>query len=429
MKVLWICNLPSKDVYTYKNESPSYYGGWLTGMLNSLKDEQIQLIYCYPKIGEKKQDNFVYNNVHYYSFYTKKKYMLFNIDNDKYNRIKEMQLKNIIEIENPDIIHIFGTEFSHSNIASLLLKNRKNVCCSIQGLTSVIAQHYVSLLPKKIISKVNFSVIFRKTLKRQQIDMMKRGNREINTLRNCYNVIGRTDWDKACTFFINPERRYYKCNETLRDSFYDGKWDYFKCEKNSIFISQASSPIKGFNIVLKAVYYLKNIYPNIHVKVAGNNFIKNDNIKDYLKMSVYGNYIRKLIEQYGLSDKIDFLGELSEDDMKREYLNSNLFISASSIENSSNSIGEAMILGVPVISSHVGGVSSLLEDGHEGLLYAADEPIMLAYQIKRIFDDKDFAIYLSKNARKKAKITHCKSKNKNDLLDIYKDILKNNSYY
>ena len=67
-------------------------------------------------------------------------------------------------------------------------------------------------------------------------------------------------------------------------------------------------------------------------------------------------------------------------------------MSASTIENSPNSVGEAMLLGCPVVSSCVGGVPDMLEHGREGFLYQASVPYMLAWYVKRVFGDDELAM-------------------------------------
>ena len=94
-------------------------------------------------------------------------------------------------------------------------------------------------------------------------------------------------------------------------------------------------------------------------------------------------------KEYGLEQHIRYLGTLNEQDMCRQYLKANVFVSASSIENSSNSLSEAMILGVPCIASDAGGTISLFQHEHDGFLYQADAPYLLAYYIDRIFSDDE----------------------------------------
>ena len=72
--------------------------------------------------------------------------------------------------------------------------------------------------------------------------------------------------------------------------------------------------------------------------------------------------------------------------MKNEYLNANLFICPSSIENSSNSVCEAQLLGVPTLASYVGGIPDLIPNDDCGILYRYDDIEMLAFKVCQIFD-------------------------------------------
>lgn len=105
--------------------------------------------------------------------------------------------------------------------------------------------------------------------------------------------------------------------------------------------------------------------------------------------------------------------------MCSQYLNSHIFASCSSIENSPNSVGEAMILGTPVVSSDVGGVKNMLIHNEEGYIYPFDEYYMLAYYIMKIFKNDDLALKLSGNARCHARKTHDEHTNTERLYQIY----------
>lgn len=429
MKVLWVCNVPNEDVYSYKGIEGGIGGGWLTGLSEALKSvKEIELVYCYPTLGKKQQEEFIIDNIHYYSFYSPTKWaflLKFGVpmmETNAENDLQRKQLQHIIRCENPDIVHIFGTEYYHSYVVADLVEDKKKLVCSIQGLTSVIAHHYLRLIPNKILNRHNIASIFRGTLQKQQKMMEQRGKSEIKTLQLCPNIIGRTDWDEACTYFINPKRTYYVCNETLREAFYNKEWSISDCNKHTIFVSQSSSPLKGLNVLLKAIILLKNEYPDIQLRIAGNNFVDKSTLKKRLMISTYGEYIEKIIREGKLEKNISFLGPLSATQMASEYASCNVFVCPSSIENSSNSIGEAMVIGAPVVSSDVGGVNSLLKNGQEGELYQVDAPYMLAFKIKKIFDDEELAARLGKNAQTRAQVTHNPLINRDTMLDIYKSI-------
>ena len=110
--------------------------------------------------------------------------------------------------------------------------------------------------------------------------------------------------------------------------------------------------------------------------------------------------------------------------------------------DSPNSVGEAMILGVPVISSRVGGVHNLLEDGKEGILYEPANIQALSNAIIRVFDAYEYEdasrmrpIRVKEeeieeirmypiNAREHALKTHNPDTNYYRLLEIYEEICK-----
>ena len=119
---------------------------------------------------------------------------------------------------------------------------------------------------------------------------------------------------------------------------------------------------------------------------------------------------------------MEFLGFLSEEKMAERFLKSNVFVSPSSIENSPNSVGEAMLLGVPTVSSDVGGVKNMLTHGKDGFIYPADEPYMIEYYVSKIFESSDLAKEISKSAKEHAEYTHNRFLNGKTLMEIYNNI-------
>ena len=161
-----------------------------------------------------------------------------------------------------------------------------------------------------------------------------------------------------------------------------------------------------------ALAILKKVYPDVKLYVGGLDMVNRG-----WKISSYGKYIKELTDKYDLSDNIQFTGMLNEEKMCEQYLRANVFVSASSVENSCNSLCEAMILGVPSVSSDVGGVKSLYKHEEDGYIYPYDEPYMLAYYIKQIFENK--STEMTERARKKACQTHNQDNNLKVLTDIY----------
>lgn len=419
MNILWLTNIPLPEANILMNEKPLPFGGWLVNASASLSSiNDLELSIAFPKRELKDVKSFKGDNINYYAFPS--------VNDKDSTQIEENEyLEKIINQSAPDMIHIFGTEFAHT-LAMVNTCRRKEIktVISVQGLVSVIAKHYMAYLPPKVQNRYTIRDFLKQdNLKQQQKKFFNRGKYEIEALQKVNHVIGRTTWDKACTTQINPNVKYYHCNETLREEFYKHMWSIEKCERYSIFVSQGSYPIKGLHLMIEAMPLILKKFPNAKLYVGGNDITRSHTFKEKLKISYYGKYINNLIKKYNLQNKVIFTGVLDEKQMCERYLKSHVFVCPSSIENSPNSLGEAMILGVPCVASDVGGVADLLKHREEGFVYQADASYMLAYYVTEIFSNENLALKFSKNARARAMKTHDKEENMKRMLEIYKSIL------
>lgn len=299
----------------------------------------------------------------------------------KYNPHLEQYWQNIKEDFKPDVVHIHGSEYPHG-LAYVNACGSRGVVVSLQGIISCCARYYAAGIGYR---SVKNCLTFRDFVKRsgifkEQQDFERRGKYEIELLQSINHIIGRTDWDKAHSQAINPTAHYHYCGETLRDSFYNHKWDYSNCEPHSIFVSQASYPIKGLHILLKALPLILRQYPDTKVYVAGSD----PTSLPWWRITGYGKYLKTLISGLKLHGKVIFTGMLDEQAMADRYLKSNIFVCCSAIENSPNSLGEAQLLGMPYVASFVGGVPEIV-NYNPSVLYRFEEYEMLAKRICKVF--------------------------------------------
>ena len=123
---------------------------------------------------------------------------------------------------------------------------------------------------------------------------------------------------------------------------------------------------------------------------------------------------------------IKFMGTLGTDELVNQLCQSNIYIHPSYIENSPNSVCEAMALGMPVIATNVGGVSSLISNKKEGILVQEGDPYSLAGAIMDLSFNFSWAINLGINARNRALMRHNPEGIVNRLIGIYNTILSGN---
>lgn len=428
MRVLWVCNIMPPVIGEYLGKECSVKEGWISGILSRLSKEKeaLELGICYPvaeALDEQKKEIIIENNkkVSCYG------YLEDTVHPENYGgEVLEKRMESILQDFRPDVLHIFGTEFGHSLAAAKAFGKPERTLVGLQGVIHECAKEYMADLPESIQKSKSFRDRLKKdSMKQQQEKFFIRGEREKEVLKLCQNVTGRTAFDKEAALKMNPKVKYFFMNETMREEFYEGSWNYGKCKKHSIFFSQADYPLKGFHYLLQALDYVKAKYPDVSVNVAGNSLVNYKTIKDKIKISAYGNYLRGCIKTLGLEDKITFLGKLSAEEMKEQYLLCNTFVCASSLENSPNSVGEAMLLGTPVVASYTGGIPSMMEHEKEGLLFEKGNAKALAEAIMRTWESYDTVKTITQNAKVRACKTHDADENYHRLLEIYDCICKN----
>lgn len=408
-RIMWLCNTPLQDIRKelgIKICSES----WLQGISDHLrKREDIELHYVFPIGRTQKLFKREINGISFWGFFS-------NVGRGyECSEKRKKQIEKIVQEINPDIIHVFGTEFAHTLECIQIVSDKTKIVVSIQGMISELAGVYTKSIP--ILEQV-LGLGKADNLWAEKYYFYRRGINEKRALKEVNNIIGRTMWDKRCVKKRNPNCRYFYCSETLREPFYNGRWDICNIKRHSIYISQADYPIKGFHIFLKALYEVLKSFPNTHVYVAGRKaFLETDD--------VYGQYINKLIIKYGLKNKITFLGMLSEERVKEELLQAHITVMPSLLENSPNSIGEAMMLGTPVVAAEVGGIPSLARNQREALLYSGHSASGLAGCIKRMFDSDTLAVSMSENGRKRAEKLYDRKANLEKLLNIYEAVEMN----
>jgi glycosyltransferase involved in cell wall biosynthesis len=97
--------------------------------------------------------------------------------------------------------------------------------------------------------------------------------------------------------------------------------------------------------------------------------------------------------------EVTFTGKLS----KKEWINLsedyNIFINTTNFDNMPVSVMEAMALGLPIISTNVGGMPFIIENGHNGILVNPNNIEKFVKSVKWIQSHPDEVKIMTKNAR------------------------------
>jgi len=145
--------------------------------------------------------------------------------------------------------------------------------------------------------------------------------------------------------------------------------------------------LKGHDVLIEAFYKLAAIRQNVKLVIVGTG----ENEPE----------IKELIEMKGLTDKVILMGYKTN---IFDYLNTfDIFVLTSRYEGVPYVILEAMSIGVPIISTKVGGIDNILEDGKTALLVEKENIEKIFEAMLKLVDDPLLRYKLASNSIEEVK--------------------------
>lgn len=401
MKILWFANTPcgaSELLAPNLN-----VGGWLKALEEQLVcKEGVELFICF--YWKYNIPPFKHKQTHYYPIYHSKYYNIINRvfihTNDSEDK---SNLLRVIETVNPDIIHIHGTE---ENFGLVQEATNIPIVISLQGILSPYSEKYFSGIPAFrafLYEGLKVKLLFNSEIW-SYARIKKNALREKKILSKAGNILGRTDWDRRVSTVLAPSSRYFLGDEILRQSFYSNDWNKSTFSKPIQIVTTMSGGLyKGLETIVKTAAILSQTPGfNFEWTVIGQK--ENDILPKIVKRWLKIEY-KKL--------NINLVGNKNEKQMVDIICNSDIYCQLSHIENSPNSVCEAMLLGIPVIASFAGGTDSILENRKEGILVQDGDPYSYAGAIIEMSSCFEKSLELAKAAKKRAHKRH----NANDIVE------------
>lgn len=400
MKILWFTNILLPAIRKKNGLPPTYGGGWMETLRSNLEKFYPDISLHIASFSKTFFESYTQGNATYYPIIrsasvNRMQRFLQNWKHSRYSSLALKQCVDLVDVCKPDLIHIHGTE----NIFGLV-QEEVNVptIVSLQGLILSI-QNY-SLPGLNVTDKLRYILTF---------DLIKGTGPVHNTIKEkayakieeriiakSKNFIGRTEWDKEMIKLLNPKGSYHHVEEILRKPFYKNIWEKSHLDRHIIFSIVSRNIRKGFLVLIDSIGILKKHgYPNIKLRLAGS-----------LKSRYLRQIIDKRIEKNLIKNNVEFLGQLNANELASEFVNNSIFVHASYIDNSPNSLAEAMMVGIPCVATNVGGVPSMLEHNKEGLLCTPGDAYSIAASINKIFTNSNNAVLFSDKSRKRALDRH-----------------------
>lgn len=419
MRILWLVNNLCEAVECLTENGRAC--GWLYSLCRQLRQQNdVELHIAF--IWGQKHDEFDYNGVVYHPIYAKgitsRAGRMWNRIQDRMSNKRDIlllrQCMSIIHDVSPDIIHIHGSE----DMFGLITQSRDVTCpvvLSIQGLLSSIKLKFYSGLTRSDISyneplwkKIilsGFNGVYR--------DFRLRADREIVIFKTLQNVIGRTQWDRRCAIALNPQVRYFTVNEILRPEFLSSSWSPRQQQDCFVIATTISSGIfKGLEVIYQAARLLTDVHFPFEWKVLG---LTSDD--EMVRM------VEKIFHIHAQDVHLQLMGSKRANEIVHVLQHSDLYVQASHIENSPNSVCEAMALGMPIVASCAGGTSSMLQNGVEGVIIQDGNHYELAGAIIETKRNYAQSIKMGEKARARALPRHNPDNVVRELMSTYNTII------
>ena len=412
MRILWFTNSPS----CYAASRNSYNGGgWIASaekMFHSVDGLELAVSFALDGQPFKSESN----GVCYYPIPSPKiskitKYIKDTFGGEEYER-KSWEywigyFEKIIADFKPDLIHVWGSEMYFGLVHKI---TNLPIVLHIQGVLNPYLNAYLppfvswkqyrwqSLSPKKLAINLRMRRLW------------QRGSiREKEIFGGIKNFLGRTSWDERIAYVLNPKSRYFHVDEILRDSFYQTKSR--EIPDRLTIVTTISQPLyKGFDLVLKTAKLLK------------------ENLKLDFEWKCFGNinpaFVEKIVGIQHQDVNVKLMGVATQNQLAAAELEATLYFHPSYIDNSPNSLCEAQMLGLPVIATNVGGITTLVDEGETGFLVPSNDPYQAAYLIEKLHIDKALNKTFGENARTIALKRHSPESVKSQILGVYREVLK-----
>lgn len=143
---------------------------------------------------------------------------------------------------------------------------------------------------------------------------------------------------------------------------------------------------KGLNFLLEAIAYLRPADTLLYL--VGDGQLRENLVS--------------MAQNLGISDLCVFTGACNHNEVPLWLSAADCLVLSSVTEGLPTILVEAMMCGVPIVTTAVGGIPEILKNNDTGLLVPAGDPLALAQAVARILDGPDFARKMARRAQAEA---------------------------
>jgi glycosyltransferase involved in cell wall biosynthesis len=392
MKIVWLTPYDVsllKERLTLVRHKTGHSCSWIVNLSNALaadKSIELHIITGSPLIPYSQDAKF--NNIYFHVIkngipFINRGYPWYAPLNvlTKYYLERKKIIECIKKIK-PDIVHSHGTEgpFALAGIMS-----GYPCVISMQGIVNEI-------------SKTSPSLLYR-LLRKYEVQAVQGGR----------HFFCRTDFDSGFIKSVNKKARIYNVAEAMNPVFFGNTWELLDSFK-LLFVGSVIER-KGVEDLLAAVALVKEKIDAIYLYLIGSGR------PDYI------HFLKNMCTKLNIDKNVELAGHKTPGEIAEYHRGCQILVLPTKIDNSPNSVAEAMVSGMPVIASNVGGIPSLIKHDENGLLVEPNNAIKLAAAITYLLKNPQKRKLLGDNAKVIARSRHLPEKVAQATLSVYRKIV------
>lgn len=298
-------------------------------------------------------------------------------------RADRRRLRRVLAQIEPDLVHGHGTEGPYALAAA---QSGRPAVVSMQGIIAEIGRLHPVFRYRRV------------------------AGLEAAAVRQARFFTCRTAYDTGFVRTLNPTARIFTIHEAVNPVFFSS--DKPSAGAPMLLFVGSLVPWKGLDLLVEALAMVRRACPDVSLRVVGTG------------SDAAQKHYRQLIEQRGLAQAVEFLGFQPAAEIARLHREAQIFVLPSQNDNSPNALAEAMVSGLPVIATRVGGIPSMVEDGTTGLLVPWGDPQALAAKILWLLQQPAERQRLAANARRVARERHLPENVACATIVAYKEVLQ-----
>lgn len=156
--------------------------------------------------------------------------------------------------------------------------------------------------------------------------------------------------------------------------------------RKTIVTAARLRPQKNLSLLIRAFAKLHRDFPEFSLEIYG--------------IGEEETMLKDLASKEGISQSVYFMGY--EKNVNQKMLDAAMYVCSSNYEGISNSLLEAVGMGVPTISTDcpIGGASQVIKNRENGILVPVGDVEAMYHAMCQLIEDQDLAIYISRNGYK-----------------------------